>query len=104
MSRPAVGQPRNRAVAFGNFRFRAGQANNNVLCRAGTIYPHRIDTNSANTKGSIMKELPIVSVLIVGLIFATVAYFFTFSASFKVPVASKAGHHNQVVGRLAKYI
>jgi hypothetical protein len=51
-----------------------------------------------------MKELPIVSVLIVGLIFATVAYFFTFSASFKVPVASKAGHHNQVVGRLTKYI
>jgi hypothetical protein len=51
-----------------------------------------------------MKDLPIVSILIVGLTFATIAYFFTFSESFKVPVASKAGHHNQVVGRLAKSI
>jgi hypothetical protein len=81
-----------------------GQANNNALCRADTIYPHRIDIDSANTKGSIMKELPVFSVLMLGLIFATVAYFFTFSTSFKVPVASKAGHHNQVVGRLTKYI
>jgi hypothetical protein len=51
-----------------------------------------------------MKDLPIVSVLMVGLIFATIAYFFSLSASFKAPVASKARHHSQVVGRLAKYI
>jgi hypothetical protein len=51
-----------------------------------------------------MKDLPIVSVLMVSLIFATIAYFFVFSASFKVPDASKAGHHNSVVGRIAKYI
>jgi hypothetical protein len=51
-----------------------------------------------------MKDLSIVSVLMVGLIFATIAYFFSLSASFKTPVASKAGHHSQVVGRLAKYI
>jgi hypothetical protein len=51
-----------------------------------------------------MKDMSIVSVLIVGLIFAAIAYFFTFSASFKVPVASKAGHHNSAVGRITKYI
>jgi|WetSurMetagenome_2_1015567.scaffolds.fasta_scaffold1678977_1 hypothetical protein len=69
---------------------------------------HHISTahryKSANTKGKIMKDLPIVSVLMVGLIFAIIAYFFGLSASFKAPVASKAGHHSQAVGRLTKYI
>lgn len=51
-----------------------------------------------------MKYLPITSVLIVSLMLTTTAYFFAFSASFNVPGVSKTGHHNQVVGRLTKYI
>ena len=44
-----------------------------------------------------MKDLSIVSALMVSIIFTTIAYFFAFSASFKVPIASKTGHHNSVI-------
>lgn len=45
-----------------------------------------------------------VSVFILSLILATTVKFLVFSHSFTNPASSIAGHHNQVVGRLAKFI
>jgi hypothetical protein len=44
-----------------------------------------------------MKFLPVISIFLVGLIFATIATFFA-------PVASNAGHYNSVAAHHAKYI
>ena len=46
----------------------------------------------------------VASVFILSLILATTVKFFAFSHSFTNPASSIAGHHNQVVGRLAKFI
>ena len=51
-----------------------------------------------------MKDLSIASAVIVSLIFTTTVIFFSLSASFAAPVASKAGHHKTVEFRHTKFI
>lgn len=50
-----------------------------------------------------MKYLPIVSVFILSLIFATTVVFLSPSAGFTTPVASK-GHHISVASQHIKFI
>ena len=52
-----------------------------------------------------MNDFPIASVLIVGAILITAAYFFTFSESFSASASAtaKTGHQNSIV-RNTKYI
>jgi hypothetical protein len=51
-----------------------------------------------------MKYLPIASAFIVSLIFATTVVFFSPSAGFTAPAASKAGHHFSVASQHIKFI
>jgi hypothetical protein len=51
-----------------------------------------------------MKYLPIISVFIVSLIFATIVVFFSPSAGFSAPAASKAGHRISVASQHIKFI
>jgi hypothetical protein len=51
-----------------------------------------------------MKNLSVASAFIVSLIFTITVIFFTLSASFIAPVASKAGHHIPVLLRHTEFI